>query len=201
MLSDVTQREILELARGWAQVTDDASGNLGFGNVYYAMARLYQPEVMVCIGSLRGFAPICFALGLRANRKGICYFIDPGKMDGYWHDAAGVEALARTFGVQNHWRHLFKTTQQVVAEQCLPTPIDLLYIDGDHSYQGVKYDFDHLSPLMSPEGLILLHDSTETGDPFVQVKRFLETEVYGMGFYDTFTFPFGPGLTLLRRQH
>jgi cephalosporin hydroxylase len=37
-------------------------------------------------------------------------------------------------------------------------PLDLLFIDGDHSYDGVKADFENYSPLVRPGGLIALHD-------------------------------------------
>jgi cephalosporin hydroxylase len=37
-------------------------------------------------------------------------------------------------------------------------PLDLLFIDGDHSYEGVKADFVNYSPLVRPGGLIVLHD-------------------------------------------
>ena len=37
-------------------------------------------------------------------------------------------------------------------------PLDFLFIDGDHSYPGVKADFDLYSPLVRPGGLIALHD-------------------------------------------
>ncbi len=36
--------------------------------------------------------------------------------------------------------------------------IDFLFIDGDHSYDGVKKDFDQYAPLVRPGGLIALHD-------------------------------------------
>lgn len=36
--------------------------------------------------------------------------------------------------------------------------IDLLFIDGDHSYAGVKKDFDNYSPLVAEDGVIALHD-------------------------------------------
>jgi predicted O-methyltransferase YrrM len=35
---------------------------------------------------------------------------------------------------------------------------DLLYIDGDHSYEGVKADFNMYSGLVRPGGLIMFHD-------------------------------------------
>lgn len=36
--------------------------------------------------------------------------------------------------------------------------VDFLYIDGDHSYEGVKKDYEMYSPLVREGGLIALHD-------------------------------------------
>jgi cephalosporin hydroxylase len=37
-------------------------------------------------------------------------------------------------------------------------PVDFLFIDGDHSYDGVKRDFELWSPLVRSGGLIAFHD-------------------------------------------
>jgi predicted O-methyltransferase YrrM len=36
--------------------------------------------------------------------------------------------------------------------------LDVLLIDGDHSYDGVRRDFELYTPLVRPGGLIILHD-------------------------------------------
>lgn len=36
--------------------------------------------------------------------------------------------------------------------------IDLLFIDGDHRYDGVKADFEDYSPLCAPRGRVVFHD-------------------------------------------
>ncbi len=36
--------------------------------------------------------------------------------------------------------------------------IDFIFIDGDHSYNGVKADYENYSPLVRPGGLIGFHD-------------------------------------------
>jgi predicted O-methyltransferase YrrM len=36
--------------------------------------------------------------------------------------------------------------------------IDFLFIDGDHTYPGVKMDFDMYTPLVRPGGLVAFHD-------------------------------------------
>lgn len=51
--------------------------------------------------------------------------------------------------------------------------VDLLFIDGDHRYEGVKRDFELYSPLVRKGGLIALHDIVdhpiETG---CEVRKF-----------------------------
>jgi predicted O-methyltransferase YrrM len=37
-------------------------------------------------------------------------------------------------------------------------PLDFLFIDGDHRYEGAKADFELYSPLVRPGGLIAFHD-------------------------------------------
>ena len=40
----------------------------------------------------------------------------------------------------------------------LSRPLDLLFIDGDHTYAGVRADFESYGPLVRPGGLIAFHD-------------------------------------------
>jgi hypothetical protein len=44
------------------------------------------------------------------------------------------------------------------------TPIDLLFIDGDHSRVGVNADWDLWTPHVSAEGHAALHDAREEAD-------------------------------------
>jgi predicted O-methyltransferase YrrM len=39
--------------------------------------------------------------------------------------------------------------------------LDVLFIDGDHSFNGVKADFENYSPLVRAGGLIIFHDIVE----------------------------------------
>lgn len=53
--------------------------------------------------------------------------------------------------------------------------IDFLFIDGDHSYEGVKQDFEMYSPFVKPGGLIAFHDINDTQrhrDRNVNVAKF-----------------------------
>jgi len=39
---------------------------------------------------------------------------------------------------------------------------DMLFIDGDHSYEGAKQDFVEYSELVKPGGVVMLHDTVNT---------------------------------------
>jgi predicted O-methyltransferase YrrM len=39
--------------------------------------------------------------------------------------------------------------------------VDVLFIDGDHTYKGVKEDFENFSPFVKKHGLIAFHDIVE----------------------------------------
>ena len=49
-------------------------------------------------------------------------------------------------------------TQSRVARKLGPAKLDFLFIDGDHSYDGVKRDFEMYSPLVRAGGVIAFHD-------------------------------------------
>jgi len=43
-------------------------------------------------------------------------------------------------------------------------PIDFIFIDGDHSYEGLRDDWLSWSRLVAPDGIVALHDSRATPD-------------------------------------
>lgn len=65
--------------------------------------------------------------------------------------------------------------------------VDLLVIDGDHSYGGVRSDFEMYAPLVAPGGLIALHDvaihpgnglrGLEVGVYWAELERAQRTEL------------------------
>jgi predicted O-methyltransferase YrrM len=51
--------------------------------------------------------------------------------------------------------------------------LDFLFIDGDHSYEGVKRDFNMYKSLVNKgRGIIAVHDIAEASNPNVGVPRF-----------------------------
>jgi hypothetical protein len=51
-------------------------------------------------------------------------------------------------------------------------PIEVLFIDGDHTYDAVKKDFEDWYPLVNKGGTIMIHDSRkEKGSPEGKFNR------------------------------
>jgi len=67
--------------------------------------------------------------------------------------------------------------------------IDLAYIDGCHSYDGIKNDFDIIYPLLSECGVIVFHDTLKI-DGCREFMIDLRTKLWD-GTYDLITFPWG----------
>jgi hypothetical protein len=67
--------------------------------------------------------------------------------------------------------------------------IDLAYIDGCHSYDGIKNDFDIIYPLLSECGVIVFHDTLKI-DGCREFMIDLRTKFFD-GTYDLITFPWG----------
>jgi predicted O-methyltransferase YrrM len=55
--------------------------------------------------------------------------------------------------------------------------LDFLFLDGDHTYDGVKADFQMYSPLIRSGGLIAFHDITEFND---RVAAFIPERPFGV---------------------
>jgi hypothetical protein len=53
-------------------------------------------------------------------------------------------------------------------------PLDFLFIDGDHSYDGVKGDWDAWSPHVGLGGVVALHDSINCSSPNVGSEIFTQ---------------------------
>jgi predicted O-methyltransferase YrrM len=53
--------------------------------------------------------------------------------------------------------HLLRTRERV-SEILAGRPVDVLFIDGDHSYGGSKADWEMYGSLVAPDGLVAFHD-------------------------------------------
>ena len=139
------------------------SGLAEAGRVLYSVVRMAQPKVIVEIGSARGYSTCCIALACAENFRGHVHAIDPHTAN-VWTDK-GTGALTRDFLEDRLRRYDLKQYCTVIAKPSIDaaaewsTPIDLLFIDGDHTLAGVTNDFTLFGKWMAPDGLVAFHDT------------------------------------------
>lgn len=71
-----------------------------------------------------------------------------------WKAAAAPGQTLRLLTSDSHAPKTLKLVTSLLAGR----KADLIFIDGDHSYSGVKADFETYSPLLAPGGLAAFHD-------------------------------------------
>ncbi len=118
---------------------------------------------IVEIGSYRGKSCVLLALG-SADVGGHVIAIDPhrnlGSHDRIAYGPDDHEAFldaTRRYGVADRLTKQTMTSREG-REVYDGEPIDLLWIDGDHSYEGVKYDLSAWKGLVRAGGIVAVHD-------------------------------------------
>lgn len=66
-----------------------------------------------------------------------------------------------------------------------PTPIDLLFIDGDHTYEGVKADIGAWTPHVKKGGIVAFHDCACATNKLPHVLHFEVTRAVSEWFAGT----------------
>lgn len=110
-----------------------------------------SPDIIVEIGSDMGGTLHGFALLVPSAR-----LISVSMQSGPYSTMKPLEAPAGTV-VFDADSHLMETWQSLVQELD-NQEIDVLFIDGDHTYQGVKSDYVMYAGLVRSGGLVIFHD-------------------------------------------
>jgi cephalosporin hydroxylase len=107
-----------------------------------------------------------------------------GGFDQKWHDANHQKVKQRMLPYGD--RVLFLRGDSVKqARHFKPETLEMVYIDADHSYDGVLSDLIAWTPIVRRGGIVALHDYL---NPAYGVKRAVETFVAGSR-YHVFTIP------------
>jgi predicted O-methyltransferase YrrM len=143
--------------------TFDFQSGLGDSSwVLYGLTRSIKPQVCLEIGSARGKSACAIGLGLLRNGAGKLYAIDPHAPT-EWNDTRSVDSFGiitrhlQRAGVTAHVEIVRQNS--VAAARGWTRKIDLIFIDGDHTYAGVKADWDLFLPHLSEFGVVVFHDT------------------------------------------
>jgi predicted O-methyltransferase YrrM len=139
-----------------------ASLQLDEAALLFRLARDARSGPFAEIGRFKGGSTLVFAAALRDGVELWSYDLHVAlraDMPGEQLDAELRDALTR-FGLE-HKVHLVVADSHTVDPPS--EPLELLFIDGDHSYDGAKADFERWQAFVRPGGHVLFHDAVDSG--------------------------------------
>ena len=165
----------------------------------YDLVAALKPKLLVELGTHKGLSYFTFCQAMKEHGvDGTCYGVDTfegdthtDKYDESVFNAVQGHARQNYHGIAYLMRMLFNDALAHFSDES----VDLLHIDGLHTYDAVSEDFRNWYPKVKPGGVILFHDVMARIQDFGCWKFWEETAPQ----HETFTFHHGFGLGVLRK--
>jgi len=161
--------------------TPDAGAEDATLELLYNAARCATRDVLE-IGSYKGRSTVYLAAGVKLlNNPSIRVIaIDP------FVDPEGVGGLPSTISTRPEFEQnlklccvddvvdIIQASSEFVTAQIRDYSVDVLFIDGDHTYEGVKRDFELYFSKVAVGGVIIFHDATKGYSSFPDVVKLMD---------------------------
>lgn len=123
-----------------------------------------KPKTLIEIGTGSGYSTAWILLGLNSNKRGTLMTFDSTIRKPYAWKVAGIpDDRIRKFN--NAFAY---------SVNHFPKKIDFVFHDAGHFFEHVKEDLELVFPMMSPRGIIAIHDIMYSYDMGEKVKKMFE---------------------------
>lgn len=138
-------------------VTDNTNGAV---DVYRYLLSIFQPKTALVIGSGAGFIPYVILSSSTSHVFLVDAFIGETGNGSPMEVSSKIE---HAYDVLSNYKNRFTFIASLSEDffRALPEYIkfDLIFIDGDHSYEGASSDLNFAKQKVSDDGIIFFHDA------------------------------------------
>jgi hypothetical protein len=156
-----------------------------------------RPGLIVELGTHNGISYAAFCETVLQERLATrCYAVDSWAGDdhaGHYDESVYTGLRAFHDGRYSAFSELLRMSFDEARDAIADGTVDLLHIDGFHSYDAVRHDFEGWLPKLSPRAVVLLHDINVLERGFGVARFWAEVE----GRFPSFSFLHGHGLGVL----
>lgn len=143
-----------------------------WGHVPFAfwITAICRPQILVELGTQHGVSYAAFCEGVvRSRLETRCYAVDTWEGDP--HAGFYGESVYDDFKEFHDKRYasFSELLRKSFDDACVyfeDGAIDLLHIDGYHTYEAVRHDFETWRPKLSDRAVVLFHDTNARGNDF-----------------------------------
>jgi hypothetical protein len=170
-----------------------------WGHVPFAgwIMRAARPRVFVELGTLSGVSYAAFCQAVLADRLlSTCHAVDTWCGDphtGTYDDAIYLDFKSFHDAHYRSFSQIHRCTFEEAQRRFEGGSVDLLHIDGYHTYEAVRHDFETWLPKLSSRGVVLFHDTNEKTRDFGVWQFWEEVSVR----WPSFSFLHSSGLGIL----
>ncbi len=149
-----------------------------------------EPRLLVELGTHTGNSYFAFCQAVLASRLPTrCFAVDTWEGDtqaGYYGEEIFAEVSQHNEQHYAEFSTLVRSTFASAVNSFADGSIDLLHIDGLHTYDAVREDFETWQPKLSDRAIVLFHDTSVRLDEGFGVWKFWEelTEQYPHVHFD-----------------
>ena len=159
-----------------------------------------SPKVFVELGTHTGNSYFAACQSVKESKLSTkCFAVDTWQGDEHAGNYT-EEIFSRVKSYNKSSYENFSKLMRMKFDEALPhfsdKSIDLLHIDGLHTYEAVSHDFKTWLPKMAPDGIIIFHDTKVTEKGFGVWKLWSEL-VKKYPYYLEFDHAHGLGVVLL----